>query len=54
MDEVPCSMTMLVNGGEDPNLALRSVPKGPSQFPNVFLITTQLDALKLIDKPTFW
>ena len=42
-------MTMLVNGGRGPIVFLMPVLKGPSLFPNVFLITACLGALKLVD-----
>ena len=37
IDAVPCSIAMLVNGAWSPVVPL-SVPKGPSQFPNIFLL----------------
>ena len=36
---------MLENGRWSPTVLLQCVLKGPSQFPNVFLITTYQDAL---------
>ena len=32
-DAVPCSMTMLLNGGGSSKMLLKSVPKGPPKFP---------------------
>ena len=43
---------MLVDRGWGPQMFLKPVPKGPSQFPNMFLLTAHLGAFKLVDYPT--
>ena len=52
-DAMPQGITMFIDWEGVPEVFLKPVPKGPSQFPNVFPPTTYLGALKPIDYPIF-
>ena len=53
IDTASRGLTMFLYGGGDPKMFFKPIPKGPSQFLNVFLFTTCLCAHKHIDHPTF-
>ena len=52
MDGMSFRLDVLVNWGGGPKVFPWPVPKGLSQFPDVFLLTTSLDAFKPAYNPT--
>ena len=50
-DRMPQGLVMLVDGGGGCEVFFESIPKGPSRFPNTFLLTICLGAFVPADYP---